>query len=195
MGQGWHVGIVLFFSVLFVGCGGRPTWEAFPVEVYADPALVSTVEGETDLQDAMSFWESRSGKKLFNYRGQWRGGTPYSGDVSSPQSFLANVVFFQNPWPFGPTVAGRTLTLTDHNTIEGALILVNPDMAYCSGACLGITNRTSQRNMLAHELGHFIGLDHVENDPNNVMYPLVLTVPSLSQATVDMDALRAVTDL
>jgi hypothetical protein len=190
MDQGWFIRLSVLLCVLSTGCGkGDGKWKSFPVEIYADPSVVSDEESNRDFQEAMAFWEEKAGKKLFDYKGVWRGGSPYAGDAQQPGDAIANVVFHQMPWPFSQRVAGQTTIFEEDGFIQSALVMLNPDLEFCTGSCVGARNLTSHRNTLAHELGHFIGLEHVQ-DEANIMFPTVLEESSLERVTVDLSALQ-----
>ncbi len=184
----------LIVSALISGCGkDRPGWKSLPVAIYSDASLVDTNEKANDFAEARAFWEARAGRKLFDYRGEWRGGTPFTGTSANPEEIRANVVFLQNPWPFPPNAIGMTtLKTSDHQQIQAAMIMVNPSTALCSGDCRG-DSRSSLRKMLTHELGHFVGLDH-STDRTNVMFPDLLPGASLDALAIDGEALRRLTE-
>lgn len=173
---------------VLVACGkkedeGPTRWHSFPVAIYADAGAVTSQADAADLADAMSFWEQRAGKKLFDYKGIWSGGAPYSGDPGHPSAILANVIFVQNPWSFAALAAAETIVISAEAKIEGSLIAVNPSIPFCNGDCRGDW-RASQRRVFTHELGHFLGLPHVE-DSANIMYPNLLPGGTIAEFSVD----------
>ena len=186
---------VLLFSLFFAGCGkNRASWNSFPVAIYADSTITSSTHLMSDFQDAMGFWESKAGKKLFDFKGTWSGqNPPYSGTADNPSNLLGNVIFYQNPWPFASNVAGRTTVFKNDQDIQAAIIMINPDLSYCSSTCLNAVNQTSSRRDFAHELGHFIGLDHTQ-DSNNIMYPELQPGGALDGMAIDQNTLDQVTN-
>lgn len=183
---------LLIVFVLFLSACGQPKnktdgpnkWASFPVPIYADSALVSSPQAKSDFNQAMAFWEAKAGKQLFDYRGVWTGGAPFEGNAEHPSTLLANVVFFQNPWPFAQNVAAQTMVLSGDQRIQSSLVMVNPNMPLCGGDCGASPYQISQRNVLAHELGHFLGLAH-SNDIGNIMYPEMQYSTSLSTTRID----------
>ncbi len=192
MSHGRLVGSLIFFASILSACGSsHQGWNQFPVPIYTDSTITNSPQAQADLQDAFKFWESKVGKKLFNYQGQWTGGDTYTGDPTSPSAITGNVLFFQNPWPFQPVTVGMTTVKSDDSGIESAMIMINPNTSFCGGDCDG-DYRTSERKTFTHELGHFIGLSHVQ-DQTNIMYPTSLPGGSLMGMTVDETALNLYT--
>ncbi|RZA07537.1 MAG: matrixin family metalloprotease [Proteobacteria bacterium] len=192
---GWVFAVLPF--VLF-SCAdaneGNPRWAAFPVTLYSDQAVVATAESERDFRDAMGFWEEKAGRRLFDYKGVWAGsGKPYSGSASNPGTIFANIIFKPSPWPLNGNVAGQTSFLYTDSRIHGAIVLLNRELATCSGDCPVSYGRTSERRVITHELGHFLGLTHNEKDATNIMYPTVMPGGTLSTMKVDAASLAALT--
>ena len=184
---------IVFLSFVATGCApqsGVTKWTTLPVQIYADSSIVSTPQAQQDLQDAMTFWEQKAGKTLFDYKGVWSGTQVYTGTPETPGTITGNVIFFQNPWPASENIIGQTVVSSVSNEIQHAMIMINPDATFCAGDCTGQPNQNSSRKNLTHELGHFIGLVH-NQDVNNVMYPVLQPGGTLDTVTVDQPTLMS----
>jgi hypothetical protein len=169
---------------------GNVRWASFPVDLQVDAALQDGGPAQEDLLAAVAFWENRAGKRLFSLRAWQEGQLPYTGNVTDPETLLANALLFQNPWPntrdWTPQVAGKTVVHSTGEHINHAVIFLNGQTPLCGGPCdqPGEHEQTSRRRLIAHELGHFLGLTHV-SDLHNIMYPEIQAGGALDTETVD----------
>lgn len=169
---------------------GVRRWASFPVPIYADSDVDGDAAKRADLMSAMSFWEQRAGRRLFDYRGAMNERSAYAGSPGSPTAIHANVFFVLNPWEYSTNVAAQTMVLSSGEQIVGSIVMVNPDITVCPGQCAGAP---SQLKIFAHELGHFLGLGHAAST-SDLMYPEALPGSDLSSVTVDAGALMALTN-
>jgi hypothetical protein len=194
--------ILALLATHLVGCGKDPNaggdelgtirWQNFPVEVQLETSLYQDNDFRADLQDASNFWEQRAGKSLFVYRES--SATPkdaYTGNILNPDSVRFNMIFFVSPWPLEGNVAGNTLVRSFDGKIEGAFIMLNGESSFCGGDCTGLSG-LSRRKLLAHELGHFLGLDHTPVR-ENLMFPEILDGAALDSLQVDVQSLNRLT--
>jgi hypothetical protein len=196
----------LFFAALALsGCGkesertstelgvGGLRWGTFPVEVQVDAFLLADPKATADLNDAIAFWEEKAGKRLFTIAGSWDSAQkPFSGPIGDPTELLANVILFQGPWPFDNRIAGKTVVHSTNGTISRAVIFLNAETALCGQDCRNDGSEVSRRKLLAHELGHYLGLGH-NQDRSDVMYPEILQGGSLEGLKVDESLLTSLT--
>ena len=193
--QGWPVlslrnGFLLSLLILssaLTGCAknGATRWTTFPIPVYSDYQMVATPERQADFEDALSFWEQRTGKDLFDYKGTWKeGARPYTGTPDNPGTILVNMIFFQNPWHASSNVVGQTVVMAKSNEISNAMIMINPYIELCTRDCESEFWGNSARKNLIHEIGHFLGMKHHQSE-DNVMYPILQPGGSLEGLKVD----------
>lgn len=191
--------LLLFAFVFLLGCGsprkqssGPIRWASLPVVLYADPAITSSTTTQSDLNEAMSFWESRAGRKLFDFRGAWTGqNPPYTGDAGRPDNLLGNVIYFERSWPFAANIAAQTVVFSQSSDLLSSVIMLNPNINLCAGDCASQSG-TSERRVFAHELGHFLGLQHNSNVAD-IMYPELQPGHSLQSLQIDSAALSQLT--
>ncbi len=183
---------LIALTVLSTGCApnGSVRWKNFPISVYSDQQVISTGSSQADLQDAMDYWEEKTGKKIFEYKGVWNNPTPpYTGTPDSPGTILENVIFFQNPWAASSNVIGQTVVNSFGDQISHAMIMLNPYAEFCTRDCAGQYWSNSARKNLVHELGHFIGMKH-NSDVRNVMYPVLQPGGALDDIVIDEAELK-----
>ncbi|MCO5141799.1 MAG: matrixin family metalloprotease [Oligoflexia bacterium] len=193
-----------FVLLLFTSCGknnthegsitsGKVRWASFPIGIYVDSYLLSDASAKKDLEDAMQFWENKTGKHLFQIQGGWNNGIPVEGSLSEPDSLKGNVIYFMGPWQFFSSAAGNTILMSDQGIIQNSVVFINAEKVYCEGNCATQTNEISRRKLFAHELGHFLGLGHV-SETGNIMYPSIEHGADLDSVNIDISALQSVID-
>lgn len=173
---------------------GDIRWGSFPVQVQVDAFLLADSNATADLNDAIAFWETKAGKPLFVIAGSWDSANkPFTGPAENPNELLGNVIFFQGPWPFDRNIAGKTIVHSSNGTIENSIIFLNAETNLCSHNCTYASGNVSRRKLLAHELGHFLGLGH-NGEQTDIMYPEILQGGSLTGLSVDEARLSQLTN-
>ncbi len=193
-GWRWRFFALALFLPLITACGKEHSgWAQFPVAIYADSKVMGDSDARADFEAGMRFWEEKAGMSLFDFKGEWKDSTtPYKGTPDNPSDFAANVLFYQNPWPFGAGIAGRTTNIINQDGIQNSIIMINPGTVTCTGDCLSQPQESSLRKIFTHELGHFLGMNHVE-DTANIMNPVLTPGGSLDGQQVDLGALQELT--
>jgi hypothetical protein len=194
---------LLFFLTLF-GCGrdnetqsnlsqvqisGR--WAPLPAPINISNEIATNGAMMADVSGAAAFWERAAGKKLFDFRIGWNGTVPpFSGTFESPTNVMANLMFFVDPWPLDPQIKGQTILVVRDDHVQNALIYLNRE-DYCFGTCFRDSTRISFRRLLAHELGHVLGLGHADQS-DDIMFPNIPIGSPLSEAKMNMGLLQQV---
>ncbi len=166
------------------GSSARMRWEQFPVVVLVDPAIADDSNSMEDVRTAVAWWEEQVQRPLIDLQ-TWNGPMPpyAGGSAASPKDFLGNVLFFQDPWPHAEEIKGKTFLFASQDRLDTGLIALKGDEPYCYGNCSANPHgRVVFQKLVAHELGHFLGLPHTE-DPASLMSP-DLTPEPLGSATV-----------
>jgi hypothetical protein len=154
------------------------------VAISADPAITASPTALADLNAAMAFWENRAGRKLFDFRRDWSGPLPpFSGNPGKPDTLFGNVIYLERSWPFAQNIAAQTIVFSSDHSLLSSVIMIHADMNLCEGDCAASFG-TSERKVFAHELGHFLGLQHNSNI-SDIMYPEVQPGSALDSVQID----------
>lgn len=129
---------------------------------------------------------------MFDFRGASNGST-FTGAAADPSEIFMNAIVLQDPWPFSQGIVGKTHIHTRNSNFEHGLILLDKNGSYCTGDCSNSSGSTSRRKLFAHELGHLLGLNHVD-DVNNIMNPEITSGGAIVNLSVDTDALNKYTN-
>ncbi len=155
----------LAWSILQNGDGAELRWAEMPIP-YAINAgnshglTTSDVMGA--VSGAMSAWNSVDGATIeFSDQGQ----TP----VRTVDYDGVNTIYFDTDWTMDPELMAVTANWSySDGTVVGFDIRIN-DRDH-SWATDGRVDADDLQNMLAHEVGHCLGLDHTDVDSEATMY-------------------------
>jgi hypothetical protein len=164
------------------------------VDAAGDPDLGSA-QSVTEVQRAIDAWLAVPGTRL----ALAVGGTTTAAAIgidcngAGSQTLGTNAVFFGNRcnWPLAASALAVTFTrfyvrAADVYQFGGTSWLPIADFRIVvnSGAFNRIAVADGYTVMLTHELGHGLGLDHVD-DPWSLMYPALVAQMGINAATID----------
>lgn len=123
-------------------------------------------EAEEALREALGTWERAGAGPKLRYIG-------FSDDAPGHQRGApSNSVYILDPWPYEKNLLAVTVSSFDTRTGEllDADILINGEEEICAR---GDPSRYDLATILAHELGHLLGLGEAELSPGATMYPRI----------------------
>lgn len=173
---------------------GPGRWAQLPVPITVTEEIADSEAAMNDVLDAMEFWEAKAGKSLFALQGVWSSSQePVAGNFDQPSQIFANAVFFPMSWPMSGDIAGKTTLTKVSGRFQQGFVVLNRYRSYCFGDCQGDYQRVSFRRLIAHELGHFIGLPHSAQNPQDIMQPVLAPGGDLNSVTFDTATLLSLT--
>lgn len=126
-------------------------------EVQRVTGLVFVADGHTDERPA----DERAPFQPERYGDRWAPVLVSWSDPASDPRLAGDVAGYAGPHPVAGAVAGSQRYVT------GQLVLDGPQLGAMVAGPAGLARA---RAVVLHELGHLVGLDHVE-DPDQLMYP------------------------
>ena len=196
--------LLLVLTLFFASCqsakqepwdNSNIRWYSLPATFYVSKSLATNDKAMQDIQSAVDFWNEKAGKTVLKNLGPWDSDNNiYDGAIESPKSINANVLFTPGEWPMSSEIAGKTIMIKSSGYFKSAMIAINSSKSYCYGICdkAEEQNATSFRKLMAHELGHFLGLSHV-NDPQNLLNPVLSPGGDISSTHIDENAFSKLT--
>lgn len=200
--------IVVCLSLIFVGCAGRYSrnirigLERFPQDIWIDERFSKNNE-EAVVLDSMNEWERATGENLFEYKGRAVDRRFTMGDLYDNEHIIYKVESrTRTVSRIERNIRRRTnnprKVLLGYGRKNGDVVIVW--YRFIKSSWL-LSHRRSDKihyylkELMMHELGHFLGLGHSDN-PESVMqrgcarevhYPEPLRIPS-----VDVDSFREI---
>lgn len=137
-------------------------------------------EAEEALAAAIATWGDAGAGPELVYAGRIEAGPGHRRGAPS------NGVYLLDPWPYEKNLLAVTISSFDTRTGEllDADILVNGEEDICGR---GDPLRYDLSTILAHELGHLLGLGEAEASPSATMYPRIARGDRRAESASDSD--------
>ncbi len=159
------------WEVLTNEAGQELQWAFMPIEYRINAAndqAISELSVSTAISTAIDQWTGVEGANiLFDNLG--------TTDLAATEYGDDNVIYFEPDWQFDPTLLALTASWSNSETGEilGFDIRINADDHLWTVS--GEPDRSDLQNMITHELGHVVGLDHTSADSTATMFGTAVT--------------------
>jgi hypothetical protein len=152
--------------------GPSLNWEARRVEWGLSPVLPDSIDGDTseavaEIRRAFQTWtDVECSDLVLDFQGVDGGYEP----GFNPSGLNENVVGYRDRWPHDPDAIALTFTAfrVSSGELLDADIELNGEGFDFVLADEGCAEAVDLRNVMTHEVGHLLGLDHPPRTPRNV---------------------------
>jgi len=132
------------------------------------------------INNAVNKWNNAIGKKIISIKNESNKYNEYIFSKLKNGIYFEKITFGQGGWIYNTGKSSNTIASTFYETIDKrsisrAVILLNGDSYIFGNASkssqVNEENFVDMESIMLHELGHFLGLGHVNNEINSVMFP------------------------
>lgn len=161
----------------------RVSWKGqFPVKIYISP------EVPTELRESVRIAASQ-----WNYKFNKEAIVIYESDnvPATAKKDGVNAIYWQKTWDEAkPEEQARTTILWKGDTITEADILVNAKNHQFSAFGKLEPHKVDFTSLMVHELGHVLGLQHVEGEPSVMQAKLADSTERIVPTETDVNSLK-----
>ena len=159
------------WEVLTNDAGYELQWAALPIEYRVNAANsqgISDAQVTGAVTNSVAAWELAEDSQVdFAGLGATTDASTDYGD--------ANIIYFEEDWAFDASLLALTANWSNATTGEilGFDIRINSEDH--EWTTTGEEGKSDLQNMLTHEIGHVLGLDHTDVDPEAAMFGTAVT--------------------